>query len=53
MIISVLIYSFFFTLITSFDDSMEHLSINTGETATFICDLPEQYSNKPVRVLAR
>ncbi|CAF1568369.1 unnamed protein product, partial [Adineta steineri] len=28
------------------DDYLENLSVNTGETATFICDLPEKYSNK-------
>jgi hypothetical protein len=31
------------------DDYLENLSVNTGETATFICDLPEKYSNKQVR----
>ena len=33
------------------DDYTEHISVNTGETATFICDLPERYSNKPVRFI--
>jgi Na+/melibiose symporter-like transporter len=31
------------------DDYLENISVNTGETATFICDLPEKYSNKQVR----
>jgi hypothetical protein len=34
--------------ILSFDDYLENISINTGETATFICDLPERFSNKQV-----
>ena len=37
--------------IESFDDSLEHVSVNTGETATFICDLPERFSNKQVGIL--
>jgi hypothetical protein len=51
MILSVIIYLLlllFSSSILSFDDYLENLSINTGETATFICDLPERYSNKPV-----
>lgn len=32
----------------SSDDSFEILSVNTGEIATFLCDLPERYSNQPV-----
>ncbi len=50
MILSVIIYFLllFSSSILSFDDYSENLSINTGETATFICDLPERYSNKPV-----
>jgi hypothetical protein len=34
--------------ISSLDESIENISINTGETATFICDLPERYSNQAV-----
>jgi hypothetical protein len=51
MIFSVinLILLLFPLLIHSFDDYPENLSVNTGESATFICDLPERYSNKPVR----
>ena len=30
------------------DDYLENLAVNTGETATFTCDLPEKYSNKQV-----
>lgn len=30
------------------DDYSENISVNAGETATFICDLPEKYSNKRV-----
>jgi len=55
MIVSVIIYLLlllFSSSILSFDDYLENLSINTGETATFICDLPERYSNKPVSFLS-
>ncbi|CAF1446344.1 unnamed protein product [Rotaria sordida] len=38
----------FSSSIITFDDYLENLSVNTGETATFICDLPERYSNKLV-----
>lgn len=30
------------------DDYLEHISVNAGEPATLICDLPEKYSNKRV-----
>jgi hypothetical protein len=53
MILSVII-SFliiFSSSIFSFDDYSENVSVNTGETAIFICDLPERYSNKPVCIL--
>jgi len=30
------------------DDNVDNLSVNTGETTKFICDLPEKYSNKQV-----
>jgi hypothetical protein len=49
--VSILIISFSLLLSSSIilsDDYLENLSVNTGETATFICDLPEKYSNKQV-----
>jgi len=49
--VSILIISFSLllsSLIILSDDSLENLAINTGETATFTCDLPEKYSNKHV-----
>jgi hypothetical protein len=49
--VSFLIISFSLLLSSSIilsDDYLENLSVNTGETATFICDLPEKYSNKQV-----
>ena len=52
--VSLLIIScnlFLFLLFPSIvlsDDNLENISVNTGETATFICDLPERYSNKAV-----
>ncbi|CAF2496402.1 unnamed protein product [Rotaria sp. Silwood2] len=50
MVLSVIIFILllFSSSIITFDDYLENLSVNTGETATFICDLPERYSNKPV-----
>lgn len=30
------------------DDPIETISVNAGEIATFICDLPEKFSNKRV-----
>ena len=33
------------------DENLEHLSVNTGERVTFICDLPEKYSNQRVSSL--
>jgi hypothetical protein len=51
MMISFLIISFSLLLSSTIilsDDYLENLSVNTGETATFICDLPEKYSNKHV-----
>ncbi|UJR29045.1 hypothetical protein I4U23_010260 [Adineta vaga] len=47
--ISIYLISFIFCLTLSriaSDDYLENLSVNTGETATLICDLPEKYSNK-------
>ncbi|CAF1248503.1 unnamed protein product [Rotaria sordida] len=47
--ISIFIISFGLLLSSTIilsDDYLENLSVNTGETATFICDLPEKYSNK-------
>ncbi len=56
MILSISIFILLLLLssstILTFDDYSENLSINTGETATFICDLPERYSNKPVSFYA-
>jgi hypothetical protein len=49
--ISILIISFSLLLSSSIilsDDYSENLSVNTGESVTFICDLPEKYSNKQV-----
>jgi hypothetical protein len=49
--VSIIIISFSLLLSSSIilsDDYLENLSVNTGETATFICDLPEKYSNKQV-----
>ncbi|CAF1186067.1 unnamed protein product, partial [Adineta ricciae] len=48
MILRILISIFvlFSPSICSSDDSSETVSVNTGETATFICDLPERYSNR-------
>lgn len=53
--VSILIISFnflflflLFPSIILSDDNLENISVNTGETATFICDLPEKYSNKQV-----
>lgn len=53
MILSVTIFILLLTSssIISYDDYLENLSVNTGETAIFICDLPERYSNKPVSIL--
>ena len=34
--------------IDSSDDSFEILSVNTGEIATFLCDVPERYSSQTV-----
>ncbi|CAF4973421.1 unnamed protein product, partial [Rotaria sp. Silwood1] len=50
MVLSIIIFILllFSSSIISFDDYLENLSVNTGETATFICDLPERYSSKPV-----
>ncbi len=51
MMVSFLIISFSLLLSSTIilsDDYLENLSVNTGETATFICDLPEKYSNKHV-----
>ncbi|CAF0963522.1 unnamed protein product [Rotaria sp. Silwood1] len=50
MVLSIIIFILllFSSSIISFDDYLENLSVNTGETATFICDLPERYSHKPV-----
>ncbi len=47
----ILIFLLFPLSIRSSDDYSENISVNTGETATFICDLPERYSNKPVRFI--
>jgi hypothetical protein len=49
--VSIIIISFSLLLSSSIilsDDYLENLSVNTGEAATFICDLPEKYSNKQV-----
>lgn len=46
IIISILLL--LLSTISSSDDYLGNISINTGEKATFICDLPERYSNKPV-----
>jgi hypothetical protein len=49
--VSIFIISFTLLLSSSIilsDDYLENLSVNTGETATFICDLPEKYSSKQV-----
>ena len=49
--VSILLIIFNLLLCSSLiltDDYLENLSVNTGETATFICDLPEKYSNKKV-----
>jgi len=49
--VSILIISFSLLLSSSIilsDDYLENLSVNTGESVTFICDLPEKYSNKQV-----
>lgn len=45
-IILSLIY--IYSLVRSSEDLSENVSINTGESATFICDLPERLSNKQV-----
>ncbi|CAF1310748.1 unnamed protein product [Adineta steineri] len=45
--VSIFILLIFLSPIITSDDNLENISINTGETATFICDLPERYSNKP------
>lgn len=34
--------------VNSSDDSFEILSVNTGEMATFLCDIPERYSSQTV-----
>ncbi|UJR20611.1 hypothetical protein I4U23_023736 [Adineta vaga] len=44
--IIILILLLFSLSIDSTDDYLENISVNTGETATFICDLPERYSNR-------
>ena len=49
--VSIEIFCFtllFFPLFVFADENLEHLSVNTGERVTFICDLPEKYSNKRV-----
>jgi len=49
--VSILIISFSLllsSLMILSDDNLENLSVNTGESVTLICDLPEKYSNKQV-----
>ena len=49
--VSIVLTTFIFLISSSqviSDDYLENVSVNTGETATLICDLPERYSNKRV-----
>jgi hypothetical protein len=50
MVFIVLISWIFFHLIAGSrtDDYLEQISVNAGETASFICDLPEKYANQRV-----
>lgn len=55
MIFSGIIFFLFVSTseMNSSDDSFEILSVNTGEIATILCDLPERYSNQPVSSSSR